>query len=98
MTERALRMRSDDDVANVLAAVEAGGAIDVLPDGETVTATTPVPAYHKVALRDLPEGAHVIRNGIAIGAASRPIPAGAHVHVHNLVSLRGARQGDTATD
>jgi len=95
---QALRMSTDDDVANVLAAVKAGNDIRVLPDGAALTATTPVPAYHKVALRDIAEGAHVIRNGIAIGAASRPIPAGAHVHVHNLVSLRAGRPGDSRPD
>jgi hypothetical protein len=44
---------------------------------------------HKVALRDLPAGATVNKHGAVIGRLVAPVGRGAHVHVHNLVSLRG---------
>ena len=42
------------------------------------------PRGHKVALRDLRDGAVVSKFGLPIGAASARIKAGAHVHTHNL--------------
>lgn len=48
----------------------------------------PIPLGHKVALRDIGEGDIVREYGEAIGRANRPILAGAHVHTHNLRSLR----------
>ncbi|WP_408646628.1 UxaA family hydrolase [Thermus sediminis] len=47
-----------------------------------------MPLGHKLALRDIGEGETVREYGEAIGRATRPIPAGAHVHTHNLRSLR----------
>ena len=43
-----------------------------------------VPAGHKIAIRDVAEGAPVRRYNQIIGFATRPIRAGEHVHVHNL--------------
>ncbi len=39
---------------------------------------------HKYALRDIREGDAVIKYGYPIGCATADIPAGAHVHSHNL--------------
>ena len=49
-----------------------------------VTAAERIPRGHKVALRDLRDGAVVLKFGLPIGAASARIEAGAHVHTHNL--------------
>ncbi|MBO0802880.1 MAG: altronate dehydratase [Nocardiopsaceae bacterium] len=57
----------------------------------------PVPRGHKVALRDVAEGAPVRKYGQVIGAASAPIAAGDHVHVHNL-RFAPELQGDSAFD
>lgn len=43
-----------------------------------------VPFGHKVALRDIPAGAAVVKYGVVIGYASITIQAGEHVHVHNV--------------
>ncbi|MDR1806517.1 MAG: altronate dehydratase family protein, partial [Propionibacteriaceae bacterium] len=43
-----------------------------------------VPQGHKVAVRDVAEGAPVHKYGTAIGIAVCPIEAGRHVHSHNL--------------
>lgn len=84
----ALCLRVGDDVANVLAPVSAGDALRVLPDSTPLTATGDLPQYHKIALRPLPKGHRVRRGGIVIGITTEDINTGAHVHVHNLRSLR----------
>jgi (2R)-sulfolactate sulfo-lyase subunit alpha len=43
---------------------------------------------HKIALRNIERGEKVIEYGEVIGAATKDIAAGEHVHVHNLKSLR----------
>ncbi|WP_436640176.1 UxaA family hydrolase [Microbaculum sp. FT89] len=43
-----------------------------------------VPYGHKIALQDIGCGGAVIKYGVTIGTATKPISAGAHVHVHNV--------------
>jgi len=64
----------------------------VLGDDQVVL-IDPVPRFHKVALRDLEEGSPVRKVGEVIGAATRPVRRGQHVHVHNLRSLCAAPRG-----
>ena len=45
---------------------------------------------HKIALRDIGSGEKVIEYGTVIGAATKKIRAGEHVHTHNLKTLRWA--------
>ena len=47
-----------------------------------------VPLGHKVAMRDLPLDRHVIKYGRPVGRAVKPIARGAHVHTHNVKTLR----------
>ena len=42
---------------------------------------------HKIALRDIAKGEPVIKYGFPIGEATEDIPAGGHVHTHNLHTL-----------
>jgi len=63
-------------------AVARGTLLD-LADG-TAPAVEDIPAGHKVALHDIPKGAPVRKYGEVIGVALADIPAGGHVHVHNL--------------
>jgi altronate hydrolase len=83
-----LALHPDDSVALARRGLEAGE--DVLAGATHVVTRGPVPRGHKVALRDLPEGALVRKYGQVIGIASRPIAAGEHVHEHNLVSAARA--------
>ena len=87
---RALQITPDDDVATLLGNAEAGEPVTV--DVRQVTTRVPIARGHKVALRDLPAGANVIKYGVPIGCASTAIEAGDHVHSHNLAtSLSGAQ-------
>ncbi len=47
-----------------------------------------VPLGHKVALRDVAKDKPVIKYGRQIGKAVDAIAKGAHVHVHNLKTMR----------
>lgn len=73
-----IRLHPDDDVAVARRRLLAGEGVAGL------TVCGAVPAAHKVALRDLPAGAPVRKYGQFIGRAAVAIPAGAHVHTHNL--------------
>lgn len=77
----------DDAGVVVVEGVEAGQDLrGWLMDGDrTITITTldAIPLGHKVALRDIAQGADVIKYGEIIGRASANIPAGSHLHVHN---------------
>ena len=76
-----------DDVAVAVEAVAAGDVVS-LPDGQQMVARDPIPFAHKIALRDIKAGAQVRKYGEVIGAATKDITAGQHVHVHNIKSLR----------
>ena len=76
---RLLRISNEDNVAVALVAIAAGTA---LPGG--AVARTDIPAGHKIALRDIPQGVGILKFGQVIGEASSPIAAGDHVHVHNV--------------
>ncbi|MDR2523180.1 MAG: UxaA family hydrolase [Synergistaceae bacterium] len=80
-----------DNVAVVIHDVAAGDVVTVRQETGILklTAVTAVPAGHKIALRDFQQNEHVLKYGEVIGGAAEHIPAGAHVHVHNLEGLRG---------
>ena len=75
---------------NVAIVANDGGlaAGSVLPSG--LVLRDRVPQGHKVALVDIPAGAPVLRYGIAIGHALKPIPAGSWVH-ERLLKMPAAR-------
>lgn len=51
------------------------------------TLAEPLRAGHKLAVVDIAAGEPVIKYGETIGVATAPIPAGAHVHVHNVADF-----------
>ena len=80
--QRCLRLRADDTVGLATNPLRAG--TDVLAGDALVRLRDDVPAGHKVALADVPEGGEVRKYGQVIGVATRAIAAGDHVHTHNL--------------
>ena len=54
-----------------------------------IVARDDIPFGHKIAVKDIAKGEHVIKYGEPIGRAVRDIAAGEHVHVHNVESERG---------
>ncbi|WP_405945609.1 altronate dehydratase family protein [Streptomyces prunicolor] len=73
-----------DDIGLLLSDVPEGTLLE-LPDGTTpVPAPKDIAAGHKVALHAIPKGTPVRKYGEVIGVTLADIPAGGHVHVHNL--------------
>ncbi len=85
---QALLMHPEDSV--MLAVVDLTAGETVQAGGVTVLVREPVPSGHKLACRPVPAGSHIFKYGQPIGRATADIAAGAHVHVHNVESLRGA--------
>ena len=89
----ALTLHPDDDVAVALRDLAAGIELDVRRgDADVhVVLKDSIPLGHKFALGPLTPGQRVRKYGQVIGEATEAIDAGAHVHVHNIASLRGRR-------
>lgn len=75
-----LRLGSNDQVAIALRDIQAGDSLDP----EKGLASENIPFGHKVTLETIASGATILRLGQPIGVATRTIPAGAHVHMHNM--------------
>jgi altronate dehydratase small subunit len=80
-----------DNVATLLADAEPG-TIAAGGGGETreIALTEPIRMGHKVALRAIGKGEPVVKYGVTIGVATRPIGRGEWVHLHNCKSLHDA--------
>lgn len=92
MRKRVLKMHPSDVVATAIDAVKAGDSVAVCTkDGAQVdelNALEDIELYHKLALVDLAEHDLVRKYGEIIGEATQPIKRGAHVHVHNIASVK----------
>lgn len=92
MAYKAIAHKRGDAVAVAVVDLAPGDSIQarVLDESPPVTVTVreAIPLGHKVALFDVAEGRDVIEYGERIGRATQAIAAGAHVHVHNIKSVR----------
>jgi (2R)-sulfolactate sulfo-lyase subunit alpha len=89
-----LMHESDDDVGVAVMDLKKGAMIGAVtlegkPAGR-VKLVDRVPLGHKVAMRDLAKDKEVIKYGRAVGKAVKPVAKGAHVHIHNLKTMRWA--------
>lgn len=80
--QRAVLLRGDDNVAVAARPIPKGHVISI--EGRGVEVREPIALGHKVALIDIDEGQPIRKYGQIIGFASKPIPAGGWVHVHNV--------------
>ena len=96
MRQCVLVLHPSDNVATALVDLDTGQPVtaDRAAGTVTVRAQEPIAFGHKLALVPLAAGAPVYKYGEVIGVAAADIPAGAHVHVHNVESQRG--RGDLA--
>jgi (2R)-sulfolactate sulfo-lyase subunit alpha len=89
---KAIAHKKGDAVAVAVLDLAPGDRIQVrLLDGSqpvTVAVRDAIPLGHKVALSALASGQDVIEYGERIGRATQPVAVGAHVHVHNIKSVR----------
>ena len=54
-----VKINAADNVAVAIHEVEAGVSFDI--NGVSITTVNPVPAGHKVALEDMPEGTDIVK-------------------------------------
>ncbi len=82
----------DDDVGVAVMDLKAGSEVGAATlEGQSLGSlklAADIPLGHKVAMRDLPQDKHIIEYGREIGRATQSIVRGAHVHVHNIRTLR----------
>ena len=90
---RLLVLAADDDIAVALDDLAPGERLDSPSGAPPLTVRGPVPRGHKIALREVAAGAPVRKYGQIIGVAAVPIPAGEHVHTHNLEFAPGMQGG-----
>lgn len=83
---------SDDDVGVAVEDLKKGNKVGVVTlegkEAGAVKLLHNVPLGHKVAMRNLPKDKPVIKYGRPVGKAVEDIEKGAHVHTHNVKSLR----------
>ena len=87
-----LKINDNDNVIVALNVIPAGTVVKVsAADGSelSVTAVEEIPAGHKMALCDIPEGGEVIKYGYRIGNAKEAVKAGAWIHTHNVKTALG---------
>ena len=80
----AIRLHPNDNVVVAARRIARGARLR----GEAACAAEPIPSGHKMATVSIPAGAPVLKYGQVIGSATVDIPAGAHVHTHNVKTLR----------
>ncbi len=80
MADGVIRLHGSDNVVIALQDLPSGAAVPEL----ALPLPAAVPRGHKIAARAIAQGQQVIRYGQIIGQATVDIPAGGHVHSHNL--------------
>jgi SAF domain len=83
-TRKLIRIHKGDNVLIVVNSIQPGD-VDAI-EGREIGFTERIPIGHKVAARFLKAGEKVYKCGVPIGSAKEDIPAGAHIHLHNLKS------------
>ncbi|MEP9348123.1 UxaA family hydrolase [Xanthobacter sp. KR7-225] len=92
---RAIVLDPADNVATLIDPGRTGEAVALGGQRSgAVSLVADVPFGHKIALADIAAGTDILKYGQVIGRATAAIPAGAHVHVHNVEALRA--RGDVS--
>ena len=84
MPSNLILLSEQDNVGVAIRDIEPGTQVGV-NDYQLVSRDT-VPLGHKMALRQIEMGQKIIKFGVPVGSATQVIPAGAHVHIHNVKS------------
>lgn len=85
--KRMIVLNEKDNIAVALDPLTKGTEA-ALSTGRTLCVCSDIPFAHKAALRPIMKGEPIIKYGLAVGAATRDIASGEHVHVQNMESLR----------
>lgn len=79
-----LRIHQNDNVAVALQDIHSGEIL--IADQSKITAVETIDKAHKIAIRDIAKGEHIIKYGFPIGYATAAIVSGQFVHTHNIQS------------
>jgi altronate hydrolase len=96
LTEVAIKLRPEDDVAVARRAIKAG--TELADAGRTVVLHQDILPGHKFSVRDIAPGNSLRKYGQIIGFARAPILGGDHVHGHNLAIHDFTREYEFGTD
>lgn len=80
MADAIIRLHAIDNLVIALTDLPKGAT----PTGLDAALPGPVPRGHKIASCAIAKGETVLRYGQSIGQATADIPAGGHIHSHNL--------------
>lgn len=84
MDARLLLLAPEDNCVVVVRGLGAADRVEI--DGTVIETGGALGVGHKLARRSIAAGEKIIKYGAIIGHAREAIPAGAHVHTHNLDS------------
>ena len=93
MNPRAFQIQAADNVATLLDDAVAGTVLITGAGSDAIVVMESISRGHKIALQDIAVGAAVVKFGVRIGHATKPIARGAWVHLHNLASDLDQRSG-----
>ncbi|UCH03243.1 MAG: UxaA family hydrolase [Candidatus Bathyarchaeota archaeon] len=95
MQHKALMHEAEDDVAVAIVNLSKGDMVNVMTVKGIKVATLKVieniPLGHKFSIYPIAREKDVIKYGHVIGKATKDIPKGAHIHIHNIKSARWSK-------
>jgi len=92
---KALLINQNDNVGIALNPIPQGNSVSLDSENGTISeliAMEDIPLGHKIAIKSISEGKHIIKYGEKIGITTTSIKVGAHVHIHNVESMRGKKR------
>ncbi len=81
----AVILNPNDNIAVIIDDVSKGGLAIV--DEQSFEVASTITFGHKIAIKPIAKGEHIIKYGVPIGVATADLEVGQHVHVHNMESL-----------
>lgn len=89
----AIQIRNTDTVATAVADLTPDDTVQITGarTGAEMIVAEAIPRGHKIALRDIAAGEHILKYGEVIGMATCDINAGQWVHVHNCRGVKARR-------
>ncbi len=87
MKDNILIIHPRDNVAVALRSLKAG-ELAVVKGAEGFRTLEEIPASHKIAIKNIPQGEEIVKYGEIVAVSTRDIKTGEWVHTHNLESKR----------
>ena len=90
----AVVLNPDDELATALRHLKIGDVARFRVGDQSfeLIMKTDVALCHKFVICDVVAGQELRKYGEVVAGASEPIEAGAHAHIHNIISLRAVRK------